>query len=308
MRKAAAKVYCFIPQLAHDRSRGTPIDVGQHLNKPYREYFISQSSLAKAAAAESSVAPSPVSSLRTRTMPSTVWPVIPFLALRGAQIFFGIVVLGLSAYIGDKFDDRWSPWFALVTALLTLIADSFLIATFFIAPAFTAPLITLGIDAFLFLFWIISLGGFADQASFVLDLSSCYGDNLCGSIKGNMAMIVFEFLLFLATLVWSGWWFYRERSGQTTTANPEGGHVASAGAIAGAPPTGSYPMQQQAPAPVASPAPYPQESQYQPYPGPQSPPPQSYTQSPPPQQYPEMPIPGGQQGYYPGQHQGHSQQ
>ncbi|KAF3904382.1 hypothetical protein ABW21_db0201357 [Orbilia brochopaga] len=237
-------------------------------------------------------------------MPNPSVPGIPFLALRGAQIFFGIVTLGLAAYVGDKFNDRWSPWFALVTSLLTLIADAFLLATWFVAPAFTAPLITLGIDAFLFLFWIISLGGYADQAGPVLDLGSCYGDNLCGSIKGLMAMIVFEFLLFLATLVFSGWLFYRERSGHATTANPEGGHVASAGAIGGAPPTGAYPMQQQAPAPVASPAPYPQD-QYQPYPGPQSPPPQSYTQSPPPQQsYPEMPIPGGQQGYnqYPAQH------
>lgn len=235
-------------------------------------------------------------------MPSTVWPVIPFLALRGAQLFFAIIVLGLSGYIGGEFNDSWSPWFALVTAILTLLADGFLVATFFIAPAFTAPIICLGIDAFLWLFWVISLGGFADQAGPVLDLSSCGGYNLCNSIKGNMAMIVFEFLLFLATLVFSGWWFYRERTGKGSAANPEGGHVASAGAIGGAPPTGAYPMQQQAPAPVASPAPYPQD-QYQPYPA-QSPPPQQYTQSPPPQQpYPEMPIPGGQQGYqYPAQH------
>jgi hypothetical protein len=224
---------------------------------------------------------------------STVWPFIPFIALRGAQVFFAIIVLGLSGYVGGKADVFWSPWFALVTAIFTLIGAGGLIAAFFVAPAFTAPIICLGIDAFLFLFWLISLGGFADQFSYVLSYGSCGGNNICGSIKGNMAMIVFEFLLFLATLVFSGWWFYRERSGKSSAgANPEGGH-ASAGAIAGAPaPTshGTYPMQQQPPmhnpAPTETPVQYPQESQYQ-YP----------PQSPPPQQYPEMPIPGGQGGY-----------
>ncbi|EPS45529.1 hypothetical protein H072_435 [Dactylellina haptotyla CBS 200.50] len=232
---------------------------------------------------------------------SNVWPFIPFMALRGAQVFFAIIVLGLSGYVGGQAGSAWSPWFALVTAIFTLIGAGGLIAAFFVAPAFTAPIITLGIDAFLFLFWLISLGGFADQWGFVLSSSYCYG-NICGSIKGNMAMIVFEFLLFLATLVFSAWWFYRERSGKSSAgANPEGGH-ASAGAIAGAPTThGTYPMQQQtAPNPAPTePVAFPQESQYQ-YP-PQSPPPQQYTQSPPPpegqQQYPEMPVPNQQGGY-----------
>ncbi|KAF3929366.1 hypothetical protein ABW19_dt0201667 [Dactylella cylindrospora] len=231
-------------------------------------------------------------------MASTVWPFIPFVALRGAQIFFAIVVLGLSAYVGDQFDDYWSPWFALVTALFTLIGAGFLLVTFFIAPAFTAPIITLGIDAFLWLFWLISLAGFADQASGVLNSSiscSAYGsgENLCGSIKGNMAMIVFEFLLFLATLVFSGFWFYRERTGKTSGANPEGGNV-SAGAIGGVPQThGTYPMQQQPaipnppPAQVDStpqPVQFPQEQQYQYPPTQQS-------------QYPQVPVPQGQAGY-----------
>ncbi|KAF3927904.1 hypothetical protein ABW20_dc0106455 [Dactylellina cionopaga] len=237
-------------------------------------------------------------------MASTVWPAIPFLALRGAQIFFAIIVLGLSGYIGSQDDGAWSPWFCLVTALFTLIGSGFLIATFFVAPAFTAPIICLGLDAFLWLFWLIAMAGFANQASLVLGLSSCFGYQLCSSIKGNMAMVVFEFLLFLATLVFSAWWFYRERSGKggAAGANPEGG-FASAGAIAGAPTThGTYPMQQQPPMPnpapvetAPTPVPYPQETQYQ-YP-PQSPPPHQYTQSPPPQQYPEMPVPGAQGGY-----------
>ncbi|KAK6515912.1 hypothetical protein TWF281_004504 [Arthrobotrys megalospora] len=251
-------------------------------------------------------------------MGSSVWPFIPFIALRGSQVFFAIIVLGLSGYVGDRLDTYWSPWFALVTSLFTLIGSGGLIAAFFVAPAFTAPIITLGLDAFLWLFWLISLAGFADQASPVLNVGSCdiyVESTLCGSIKGNMAMIVFEFLLFLATLVFSGWLFYRERTGKggAAGANPEGG-FASAGAIAGAPPVatthGTYPMQQQPPihnqAPVdnaPTPVPFPQEGQYQ-YP-PQSPPPQQYTQSPPPPQgYPEMPVPAGAPGYQqPYQHQ-----
>lgn len=252
-------------------------------------------------------------------MGTAVWPFIPFVALRGAQIFFAIIVLGISAYVGDQLDTYWSPWFALVTAIFTLIGAGGLLAAFFVAPAFTAPIITLGIDAFLWLFWLISLAGFADQASPVLQVGSCsvfVASSLCSSIKGNMAMIVFEFLLFLATLVFSGWWFYRERTGKggAVGANPEGGN-ASAGAIAGPPPVaathGTYPMQQQQPpvhnqAPIEhtpTPVPFPQEGQYQ-YPT-QSPPPQHYNQSPPPPQgYPEMPVPAGTQGYQqPYQHQ-----
>ncbi|KAK6518754.1 hypothetical protein TWF506_005893 [Arthrobotrys conoides] len=253
-------------------------------------------------------------------MAGSVWPFIPFMALRGAQVFFAIIVLGLSGYVGDQLGNYWSPWFCLVTAIFTLIGSGGLIAAYFLAPAFTAPLITLGIDGFLWLFWLISLAGFADQASPVLNIGSCdylINSNICGSIKGNMAMVVFEFLLFLGTLGFSGWLFYRERTGKggAAGANPEGGH-ASAGAIAGAPPVaathGTYPMQQQQPpafnqGPVdnaPTPVPFPQEGQYQ-YPPQspppqqytQSPPPQGYTQSPPPQQYPEMPVPAGTQGY-----------
>lgn len=223
-------------------------------------------------------------------MASTVWPFIPFLVVRGFQLFFAIIVLGLSGYIGSSAENAWSPWFSLVTALFTLIGIGFLTVTFFIAPAFTAPLICLGVDAFLFLFWLISLAGFANQTSGYLALSSCryYGD-FCGSIKGNMAMIVFEFLLFLGSLIWSAWWFHRDRSGKTAGTNPEGGQV-SAGAISGAPQThGTYPMQQQQPVPnTFTPQPqypvqYPQEQQYQHYP--------------PQQQYAQAPVPPGPQGY-----------
>ncbi|KAK6527519.1 hypothetical protein TWF694_004502 [Orbilia ellipsospora] len=249
------------------------------------------------------------------TAGGSVWPFIPFMALRGAQVFFAIIVLGLSGYVGGKADDFWSPWFCLVTAILTLILSGGLIAAYFVAPAFTAPLITIGIDAFLFLFWIISLGGFADQFSYILDIDNCGGNNICGSIKGNTAMLVFEFLLFLGTLGFSGWLFFRERRGTAAPAgaNPEGGHV-SAGAIGGAPVAtshGTYPMQQQPPVsntPVPPPAEYhqqqpvayPQESQYQYPPQTQSPPP--------PQQYPEMPIPEQHGGYSQPQQPQHYQQ
>jgi len=228
-------------------------------------------------------------------MANTIWPFIPFVALRGAQIFFAIIVLGLSAYIVDVDSIFWSPAFCLATALFTLIGAGFLLVTFFIAPAFTAPLITLGIDAFLFLFWLISLAGFANQASLVLNGSvECFGNNYCGSIKGNMAMVVFEFLLFLATLIFSALWFHRERTGKTSGTNPEGGH-ASAGAISGAPEThGTYPMQQQPAMPnppqahvdsTPQPVAYPQDQQYQ------------YQQNQ-QQQYPSVPVPQGQGGYH----------
>jgi len=183
------------------------------------------------------------------------YPLIPFLAIRGAQIFFAIIVLGLSADVGSELnkdekygydEDLWSTWFSLVTALLTLIGSGFLIFAALVAAfeSFTAPLITLGLDAFLFLFWLISLAGFANRFQLALD-NSCFGD-LCGAVKGNMAMIVFEFLLFIASLVWSVWWFFRSRSSKTAPANPEAGSV---GAIGGAPVAQGYPMQQPTPVP-----------------------------------------------------------
>jgi len=179
------------------------------------------------------------------------WPFIPFLAVRGAQIFFAIIVLGLSEDVGNDFNggDDWSAWFALTTSILTLVLIGGLIFAFLVESFsnFTAPLFTLGIDAFLFLFWIISLGGFANQFTFILS-SGCSVDP-CGAVKGNTAMIVFEFLLFLASLIWSGWWFWREHSGK----NP-GVEAGSAGAIGGAPVAQGYPMQQSTPAPAQ---PYP---------------------------------------------------
>jgi len=180
-------------------------------------------------------------------MANSVWPFIPFVVLRGAQIFFAIIVLGLAAHVGSL-SHFWSAWFSMVTALFTLIGVGFLLVTFFIAPAFTAPLFCLCIDAFLLLFWLISLAGFADQFGVVLSVGTCdflFYNEFCGSVKGNMAMVVFEFLLFIGTLVFSALWFHRERTGQSIgTTNPEGGQI-SAGAIGGAPQAhGTYPMQQ----------------------------------------------------------------
>jgi len=206
-------------------------------------------------------------------MSTPVWPLIPFVALRGAQIFFAIIVLGLSGHIGSVYSVSsseyiWSTWFALVTALFTLIGSGFLTVAFFMAPALTAPMITVIVDAFLFLFWLISLAGFANSWSSALTSGSnsgysysygyggYYYNPILGEVKGNMAMIVFEFLLFLGTLVFSILWIVKERRGDTKAGNPEAG---SAGAFAGTAPTthGTYPMQQQ-PAgypPTAAPAP-----------------------------------------------------
>jgi len=204
-------------------------------------------------------------------MANSVWPFIPFVVLRGAQIFFAIIVLGLAAHVGSL-SENWSAWFSMVTALFTLIGVGFLLVTFFIAPAFTAPLFCLCIDAFLLLFWLISLAGFADQFGVVLGVSNCdflfFYSELCGSIKGNMAMVVFEFLLFIGTLVFSALWFHRERTGQSIgTTNPEGGQI-SAGAIGGAPQThGAYPMHQPNPQPVQysqDPQQYPQQGYQKP--------------------------------------------
>ncbi|KAK6352983.1 hypothetical protein TWF696_004973 [Orbilia brochopaga] len=167
-------------------------------------------------------------------MASKAWPYNPFVFVRIAQIFFALVVIGLSGYIGSYIAAEdgvaphylsWSPWFCLATGICTLIGEGVLLVGFFTAPSFTTTAVVLSIDTCLFILWVVSLSVFADKNP-LLPISCEIFDfdfPFCHATKADMAAIVFEFLVFLGSVAWAAIWFYRERSARETDVNVECG-------------------------------------------------------------------------------------
>lgn len=136
----------------------------------------------------------------------TRWPSKPLIALRGVQLFFSIVVLGLSAYIISVIDYWWACM-ALVSALFSLIYVG--INFFLLFSGLLLPLAITITDAFLAVFWLISMAGAGDSGYLAvkdcqfIDLFSLYiwTSTLCQVSKAVFALSLLLMLLFIGSLV-----------------------------------------------------------------------------------------------------------
>ncbi|KAL7272476.1 hypothetical protein RUND412_004707 [Rhizina undulata] len=133
------------------------------------------------------------------------WPMIPLLALRAVQFVLGVISLGLSAWIISQYQSPWFACFALTTALLTIFYAGANVVLYF--TDMLLPLAVVCADAFLWVFWLVSVAGSGNGSSDVLKLSSCtftfyeyfvaftYTDKHCTNIKAWFAFLVLSFLV-----------------------------------------------------------------------------------------------------------------
>jgi len=197
------------------------------------------------------------------------------IALRSVEVFFSVIVLGCSGYIISIYP-AWQAVMALVSALFTIIYFAINLALLF--TNLLLPLAIVIVDAFLLVFWLISMAGIG--ASGVLS-SSCKVDTYtvdyyyyysysgtetnttCEVAKGIFGMSFIIFLLFIGSLVLSAIILHQNRkdlrgakhnSGLTPDGEPQNMEAATGGVQAQYPGEPKQEYQQ------------PQQPQYQQYP------------------------------------------
>ncbi|KAF2129242.1 hypothetical protein P153DRAFT_315992 [Dothidotthia symphoricarpi CBS 119687] len=127
------------------------------------------------------------------------------LGLRGVQILFSIIVLGLTAYLVDAYTNPWGSWsphslnFMLFTSIWTLLAAAYLLLAPTRFPKAAHAYAIAGVEFLTMIFWF---------AAFVA-VAALWGDVVWYGRKGTfygcgVAAIVFAaftWLTFLATTV-----------------------------------------------------------------------------------------------------------
>ncbi|CAZ80992.1 unnamed protein product [Tuber melanosporum] len=187
------------------------------------------------------------------------WPSKILITLRGVQLFLAIIVLGLSAYIVSVIDYWWACM-TLVSALLTLIYIG--INFFLLFSNLLLPLAITITDAFLAVFWLISMAGTGDSG--YLSVSDCeltdwywlitYTSTVCQVSKASFALSFLLMLLFIGSLVLAAIILAKNRkdlrgakynSGMDPDGNPLPDHAAAAPAVPDAVAMDSAPNQTQ---------------------------------------------------------------
>jgi len=139
----------------------------------------------------------------------TRWPSQPLIVLRGVQLLFSIIVLGLSAYTISVINYWWACM-ALVSALFSIIYVG--INFFLLFSNLLLPLAITITDAFLAVFWLISMAGAADSGylavkncefALLIDVFSyiSFTSTVCQVIKAAFALSFLLMLLFIGSLV-----------------------------------------------------------------------------------------------------------
>ncbi|KAG0634503.1 hypothetical protein HOY80DRAFT_522365 [Tuber brumale] len=193
----------------------------------------------------------------------TRWPSRILIALRGVQLFLAIIVLGLSAYIVSV-NNIWWACMTLVSALFTLIYVG--INFFLLFSNLLLPLAITITDAFLAVFWLISMAGTGDSG--VLSMSNCevtgidfysisiitYTSTVCQVSKASFALSFLLMLLFIGSLVLAAIVLAKNRkdlrgakynSGMSPDGNPLPGYIGTASAVPDAVAMDSVPNQTQ---------------------------------------------------------------
>ncbi|KAI5856387.1 hypothetical protein BZA05DRAFT_388323 [Tricharina praecox] len=137
------------------------------------------------------------------------WPMLPFLIVRATQTLFGVILLGMTAYI-CSLGQVWWAGMGLFIALIILIWMAVNFILFFMGMLL--PLAVVIVDAFCTLFLLISMAGTADSGWLALDCSYFYSGSLCPTIKGAFAMELLAMFLFIASLVFASITLYKHRA------------------------------------------------------------------------------------------------
>lgn len=145
------------------------------------------------------------------------------LPLRGLQLLFDIIAIGLIGYVVDAFADSPSRVsFFLFTSIFTLFALAFLVAIPRFVPKLANPIILLVVEAITMLFWFAA---FIALAVWVSDIPDGFCNRICKTTKAAVAFGAFEWLLWTATTVLTALKAFR--GGSTATKPTAGGPTVS---------------------------------------------------------------------------------
>ncbi|MCJ1224256.1 hypothetical protein MMC12_000900 [Toensbergia leucococca] len=147
------------------------------------------------------------------------------LPLRAAQALFAIIVLGLTAYVADWFNDLSYGYndispsqvnFLIFTSAWTLLATLYLALSPVYFSAFAHKFAILAVDALTMLFWF---AGFIALSVWIGDLDLCWG-SICNDLKAAAVFAAFEWLLFAATTVLAAMHVFSTRGTSSTKPAP----------------------------------------------------------------------------------------
>lgn len=139
------------------------------------------------------------------------WPFIPFVAVRGVQFIFSVIILGLTAYL-CSFGDIW--WAAL-GLFIAIIIFLWMVANFVLYfMCLLLPLAVVIVDAFCFLFLLIAMAGTASSNYLSVDCAYWkYTDfySPCSVVKAAFAFELLGMFLFIASLVFASITLHKTR-------------------------------------------------------------------------------------------------
>ncbi|OTB11326.1 hypothetical protein K445DRAFT_77730 [Daldinia sp. EC12] len=128
------------------------------------------------------------------------------LGIRAAQLVFGIILLGLTAYVAHWYNVDTltsSPSqinLLLFASLFTIVSVLYLELAPRFVPKISHPLVALGLTASNAIF---HFAGFIALAVFMSKLLFCRG-SVCGSAQASIAFGAIEFLLWTTSAVFTG--------------------------------------------------------------------------------------------------------
>ncbi|KAI5777608.1 hypothetical protein EDC01DRAFT_591493, partial [Geopyxis carbonaria] len=149
------------------------------------------------------------------------WPFLPLLIIRGIQALFAIIILGLTAFVVSVLPFWWAA-IGLVTALFTLIYVGITFTLLFMNMLL--PLAVVIVDAFLLVFYLISMAGTAASGVVGSDCTysslytgiytyslTTYTSTPCVVSKGAFALELLSMFLFIATTVYAAIVLHKNR-------------------------------------------------------------------------------------------------
>lgn len=140
------------------------------------------------------------------------------LPLRGVQLLFDIIALGLIGYVVDiSIYSHSRVGFFLFVAIWTLFALAVLVALPRFLPRAAHPIVLLAIEAVTMIFWFAA---FIALAVWISDVQDVFCDNSCRVVRAAVAFGAFEWLLWTATTALTALGFFRSRG---STSKPAGG-------------------------------------------------------------------------------------
>ncbi|KAF8242635.1 hypothetical protein K440DRAFT_664615 [Wilcoxina mikolae CBS 423.85] len=137
------------------------------------------------------------------------WPFLPFIIVRSIQLVFGLIILGMTAYIAS-IGSVWWNYLALFISLVMLIWGVINFVLFFMG--LLLPVAVVVVDAFIVFFLLISMAGTAASGYvgsncrfYIIDYDYTYESNTywtpCLVAKASFAVELLGMFLFIATLV-----------------------------------------------------------------------------------------------------------